>query len=182
MIMGASITVVDIILLICFIPAIIGGIKTGFVKQVAALAALILGAWAAWYFSDFFAHNVNIWLETNRVLTQIIAFAGVFLIVILFINMIGHAIHALVNLVLLGWLDKLLGVVFAFLKYAFIISMVIYFLESINDLYSFLPVETISQSKLYGVISSFAPTILPFIEKLHETGKEVGTMLSDLQF
>jgi membrane protein required for colicin V production len=180
--MGSSISAVDIILLLCFIPAVIGGIKTGFIKQVAALAALILGAWAAWYFSDFFAHNVNIWLETNRVLTQIIAFAAVFLVVILFVNMIGHAIHALINLVLLGWLDKLLGVFFAFLKYAFVLSMVIFLMESLNDLYPFLPMDTISQSKLYGVISSIAPTIFPFIEKLHETGKEVGTMLSYIQF
>jgi len=180
--MGSSINAVDIILLICFIPAVIGGIKRGFVKQVASLVALILGVWAAWYFSDFFAHNVNIWLETNKVLTQIIAFAAVFLIVILFINMIGHTIHALVNLVLLGWLDKLLGVLFAFLKYAFIVSMVIFFLESLNELYSFLPTDIISQSKLYGILSSIAPAIFPFIEKLHETGKEVGTMLSNLQF
>jgi len=180
MIMGFN--AVDIVMLLCFIPAVFGGIKRGFIKQAVALIALLLGVWAAWYFSSFFAENVNIWLKTNRILTQIIAFAAVFLVVILVVNMVGHAIHALINVVLLGWLDKILGVIFAFLKYAFIFSVIIYLAESLNELYHFLPQETLTESALYKMISKIAPAIFPFIEKLHETGKEVGTMLSLVRF
>ncbi len=180
MIMGFN--AVDIVMLLCFIPAVFGGIKRGFIKQVVALIALLLGVWAAWYFSSFFAENVNIWLETNRILTQIIAFAAVFLAVVLVVNLIGHAVHALINVVLLGWLDKILGVIFAFLKYAFIFSVIIYLAESLNELYHFLPHETLADSVLYKMISKIAPAIFPFIEKLHETSKEVGTMLSLVRF
>ena len=43
--------IMDIILLLCFIPAIISGLARGFVKQVADLVTLVLAAWAAYYFS-----------------------------------------------------------------------------------------------------------------------------------
>ncbi len=159
---------IDIILLICFIPALFGGIKSGFIKQVAALAALLIGIWAGWQFSSFFAESVNIWSDTNKILVKIISFAAVFLIVVFVINLIGHAIHGILNLVMLGWLDKLLGVLFSIVKYGFILSMIIFFMESLNSLYPFLPQQTLDSSKLYGFISSIAPTIFPFIKSLIE--------------
>jgi membrane protein required for colicin V production len=172
--MGHNVNLIDIILLICLIPALFGGVKSGFIKQVAALVALLAGIWAGWHFSTLFAESVNIWSDTNRILVKIISFAAVFLIVVFFVNLIGHSIHGIVNLVMLGWLDKLLGVIFAIVKYGFILSMLIYFIESINNLYSFLPRETLDSSRLYGFISSLAPTLFPFIDKLMESGKEVG--------
>ena len=41
----------DIILLICFIPAIVRGIQKGFVEQLVAIVSILLGAWLAFKFS-----------------------------------------------------------------------------------------------------------------------------------
>ena len=38
--------ILDIILLLCFVPAIVGGISKGLVKEVVDLAAVLLAAWA----------------------------------------------------------------------------------------------------------------------------------------
>ena len=48
----------DIILLILFIPAIIRGISKGFIEQIIALASLFLSAWLAYLFSN----TVSGWL------------------------------------------------------------------------------------------------------------------------
>ena len=50
--------VLDIVLIILFIPAIIRGISKGFIEQVIALASLFLSAWLAYLFAD----KVGTWL------------------------------------------------------------------------------------------------------------------------
>lgn len=51
--------VLDIVLIILFIPAIIRGISKGFIEQVIALASLFLSAWLAYLFAD----KVGTWLS-----------------------------------------------------------------------------------------------------------------------
>ena len=70
------------------------------------------------------------------------------------------------KLALLGWLDKLLGVVFAIIKYAFIISVIIYLLNSLDNLFEFLPKETLEKSRLYAFVSKVAPAIFPYLKNL----------------
>ena len=43
--------ILDIILLLCFVPAIVSGISKGFIKEVVDLAAVLLAAWAAFHFA-----------------------------------------------------------------------------------------------------------------------------------
>ena len=42
----------DIILLVCFVPAIVRGIQHGFISQVVSLVSVILGIWLAFHFSE----------------------------------------------------------------------------------------------------------------------------------
>ena len=42
----------DIILLVCFVPAIVTGIQRGFIAQVVSLVSIILGIWLAFHFSE----------------------------------------------------------------------------------------------------------------------------------
>ena len=67
---------------------------------------------------------------------------------------------------LLGWLDKLAGIIFALIKYAFIFSILIYLLESLNELFKFLPKETLDNSVLYGYLSKVAPVVFPYLKNL----------------
>ena len=43
--------VIDIILLICFVPAVIMGLRKGFIAQVIAIISIILGIWLSFQFS-----------------------------------------------------------------------------------------------------------------------------------
>ncbi len=163
--------IIDIIFLLCLIPALFGGIKKGFIRQLAALAALLLGVWIAWRFSHLFTDLVRSWTKTDGTITQIITFAALFFGVILLINLLGRLLQGLINLALLGWLDKMLGVLFAILKYSFIISILIYLLESLDKLYPFLPRELILESSLYPIISKLSSLIFPFLKIVNETIK-----------
>ncbi|MDD2490867.1 MAG: CvpA family protein [Bacteroidales bacterium] len=161
-----SLNTVDVIILICLIPALFAGFMKGFVRQAAAVMALILGIWAGYHFSDFVSSKLINWINVEQNLLNIISFAIIFIGVLLLVNLAGKAVESLVKLVLLGWLDKLMGIIFALIKYAFILSVLVYLLESLDELFQFLPKETIDDSLLYGYLSKIAPAIFPYLKNL----------------
>jgi membrane protein required for colicin V production len=164
--MNTTIDAVDVFFLICFIPAVIGGLMNGLVRQVASLVALILGIWAGWHFSSLVAQGIQVFIKNNDSLVNIISFAIVFIIVLILVNMIGRGLSKIVQLALLGWLDKLLGVIFGIVKYTFVLSVLIYFINSLNDLYSFIPDDLFSGSRLFPILEKIAPSVFPYLEKL----------------
>ncbi len=164
--MDTTIDAVDIFFLICFIPAVIGGLMNGLVRQVASLVALILGIWAGWHFSSLVAQGIQMFIKDNDSLVNIISFAIVFIVVLILVNMIGRGLSKIVQLALLGWLDKLLGVIFGIVKYAFVLSVLIYFINSLNDIYSFIPDDLFSGSRLFPILEKIAPSVFPYLEKI----------------
>ena len=161
-----SLNTADLIILICLIPAIFAGFMKGFVRQAAAVAALLLGVWAGYLFSDFVSTKLANWINVEQNILNIISFAIIFIGVLILVNLAGRAIEGLVKLVLLGWLDKLAGIIFALIKYAFIFSILIYLIESLDELFKFLPRETLQNSVLYGYLSKIAPVVFPYLKNL----------------
>lgn len=70
----------------------------------------------------------------------------------------------LVNFMMLGLINKLLGGLFIMLKYAFLVSVVFMFVNS-SEYYSVLSEEDREASILYEPVASLAPAILPEIQK-----------------
>ncbi|MEA4867733.1 hypothetical protein SDC9_92645 [bioreactor metagenome] len=165
--MGTLLNNVDILILLCFIPAVIGGIMSGLVRQLASILALVLGIWAGWHFSSLLSDGIKIWFKTENELLDIISFGIIFIAVIFAVNIIGKALSGVIKMVLLGWLDKLLGVIFAILKYSFIFSIIIYLLNSLDNLYPFLPHEMLAESTIYPIIKDLAPFLFPYLQKVN---------------
>ena len=74
-------TILDIILLLCFVPAVVAGISKGFVSQVVQIAALILGAWAAFHFSSVICDWLSQYLTMDGTMLKIIAFILVIIVI-----------------------------------------------------------------------------------------------------
>lgn len=164
--MGSSLNFLDIFFLICFIPAIIGGLINGLVRQLATLASLLLGIWAGWHFSELLSQWIRLLFHSDSKLIGIISFAIIFIAVLILVNLIGKALSGIIKFALLGWLDKLLGVVFGLIKYALILSVIIYFFNSINNLYEIVPAHRFASSSLYSLIAPLAPAIFPYLKSI----------------
>lgn len=161
-----SLNTADIIILICLIPALFAGFMKGFVRQAAAVLALVLGVWAGYHFSDFVSNKLLSWIKAEQNILDIISFAIIFIGILILVNLAGRAMESVIKLVLLGWVDKILGIIFALLKYAFVLSIVAYLLESFDELFQFLPKETLEGSVLYGYLSKIAPVVFPYLKNL----------------
>lgn len=157
--MHFSVNAIDLILLFFLIPGLIGGLIKGLMRQAAALVALVVGVWFALRFSTVLAALFKVWFETESSAIELIAFAVIFFLTLFFINIAGKILARLLKIVLLGWLDKLLGMVFGLLKYALIASVIIFLLTSLDSVYPFLPQEMLKNSTLFPMIRDFAPAI-----------------------
>lgn len=155
---------IDIVLGILLILAAIGGFKKGLVAEVASLAALILGIWGAIKFSyitsDFLVENFN--LQTEYL--NIISFAVTFVVIVILVHIVGNTITKMMDVVMLGFVNKLAGLVFGILKSALILSIVLVVFDKIDEDVHILPEKTKASSRMYEPIRSFAPTIFPFID------------------
>uniref|UniRef100_UPI003217EC3D CvpA family protein n=1 Tax=uncultured Draconibacterium sp. TaxID=1573823 RepID=UPI003217EC3D len=155
---------IDLILGILLILAAINGFRKGLISEVASLAALILGIWGAIKFSyittDFLIDNFD--LQTEYM--NLISFAITFVVIVILVHIVGNTVQKLAETVMLGFVNKLAGLVFGILKSALILSIILVLFDKIDQDVHILNENTKENSRMYEPIRSFAPTIFPFID------------------
>ena len=156
----------DIIILLCFIPAIITGLKKGLVTQIFEIVSVIAGAWLSYRFSGLLCKYLAPYIETSEPILHIIAFVIIMIVAVLFFRLIGKGVETIVKLVLLGWLNKLLGVVFAILKVGLILGLVIIVFNTINAQVGLVKDEVLSSSVLYEPLKNAAYSVFPYFKEL----------------
>ena len=67
--------------------------------------------------------------------------------------------------VALGFVNRLLGIVFGLIKSVLILSVIFVVLNAIDARRPFLPKEKIGKSMLYNPISDIAPALFPIISE-----------------
>lgn len=158
--------ILDIILLICFVPAVIQGFRKGFISQVIAIISIIAGVWL----SVQFASPVTAWLaqyiQGSEQVLKVVSFALIFIAVAAGLAILGKLIEGTVKLIMLGWLNRLLGVIFSLIKAGLIVGLVIMAFCSLNNTFNFVSEETLSQSVLFPPLKNMAYTVFPYLKDL----------------
>ena len=131
-----------------------------------ALPRILERVWLSFKFSVPFGDWLKSFADLPGTVLHIIAFALILTIVMLVLTLIGKAIEKVVKLAMLGWLNKLLGIVFALLKAVLIIGLVIIIFDAIYNLIPFVSSDTLNESVLYNPIKSIANTVFPFLKEL----------------
>ncbi len=155
--------VLDIIFIIILLYGIIKGVIKGFVVEVASFVGVILGIYLAKYNSATLALFLNGLLNIAEEYNQAIAFVTIFVLVILICHILAKIVDKTLKLVMLGWLNKLLGAALGFIKYALIISIILNVLTGFNLSDKFLSSEKKEGSFLYKPLEKIVPEIMPFV-------------------
>ena len=158
--------ILDIILLVCFIPAIISGLRKGFIAQVVAIISIVLGVWLSVKSATLVGSWISQWIEASPQLINIISFAIIFIAVAVLLFTIGKLIEATIKIIMLGWINKLLGVLFSMLKCILIIGFLIIVFEAINDAFGLVPESYLSDSLLYAPFRDIADSVFPLFKEL----------------
>jgi membrane protein required for colicin V production len=148
--------IIDIAFFIAMILALFKGLRKGFVLGIFSLLAFIIGLAAALKLSAIVAG----YLQTNGVASSkwlpAISFFLVFIVVILLVGLGARLIKKTIDLAMLGWLDRLGGMVLYIIIYTIIFSIILFFAEKLLV----LKPETIADSVVYKYIQPWGPKVI----------------------
>ena len=154
---------IDLIIVVILILSMVSGFINGLIREVASLAALILGIWGAIKFSGFTAAKLYDYFDMTGHYVGIIAFLITFGIIVVIIHFIGILADKVANAAALGFINRLLGIAFGLFKTVLIMSVVFVVMRAIDAKRPFLPKEKLEESIFFNPIADIAPAIFPII-------------------
>jgi membrane protein required for colicin V production len=147
---------IDIVFAVLLVMAAVKGYQKGFVLAVFSILAFIIGLAAALKLSTavaaYLADSVNVsakWLP-------FIAFILVFLAVVIAVRLGGRFIEKTIQFALLGWANRIAGILLYAALYTIILSIVVFYAEKMM----LLQPAVIQSSLTYTFIKPAGPLVI----------------------
>ena len=164
----------DIIFAIILIIAVIKGFRRGLIIGVFSFLAIIIGLAAAIKLSAVVAGYIGKAIKISDAWLPVISFAVVFIIVVLLVRLGANMIQKTVEISMLGWLNRLGGILFYLAIYIIVYSVVLFYAEQIK----LLRPGTAKESVTYSYIKPLGPKVIDGVAYLVPFFKN---MFTDLQ-
>ena len=147
---------IDIIAFILLVWAAFKGLRNGLIVGLFSFFAFIIGLAAALKLSAVAAEYIGTNTNIGKRWLPFIAFAGVFLIVVLLVRLGAKAIEGVLRMAMLGWLNKLGGILLYILLHFFIFSILLFYVDQLH----LIKKETLEAFVLFPYIQPLAPNII----------------------
>ena len=161
--------ILDVIALILLMAAIVKGMRNGIVVAVFSFFSFAIGLAAALKLSAVVATRLSASTNLSQKWLPVLAFILVFFAVALLVRFGAKAIEAALKLAMLGWLNKLGGILFYLLLYLLIFSVVLFYGRQLD----IIKPEMAELSFSYPFIYPLAPelmsglsVVLPFLKDM----------------
>ena len=145
--------IIDIIFILLLIFATVKGYRNGFIIAVFSFLGIIIGLAAAMKLSAVVAGWLKNSTNISAAWLPFLSFLAVMIGVILLVRLGAVFIQKTLELVLLGWLNKLTGIVLYAALYITIFSVVLFYAEKIQ----WIKPGTLLASKTYTFIQPWGP-------------------------
>ncbi len=113
----------DIIILVIAGVGVISGLRRGFVKELSGVIALIMGYIGASTLAPHIEPMISKILDGDKVFMAGVAWVIAFLIIVLAFNLLGMLVARILEIAMMGTLDKLLGGIFGAAKAILLMSL-----------------------------------------------------------
>ncbi len=129
MISLADITSFDVVVVVLLVGFVVRGVWIGFMRQLAAFLALVGSYWLAGRYSGLVIPYVEQFIS-NPKMVFLVSFGLLFLVSALLFILGGKVLRRVMEISLLGWFDRFLGLLLGLVKGAAITSLLYMFLAS----------------------------------------------------
>lgn len=143
----------DIIFAALIVFAVLKGYQRGLIVGLFSLVAVIIGLAAAMKLSVVMADYLGKAVNISNQWMPVISFAVVFLLVILLIRLGAKAIEKTVEMAMMGWLNKIGGIILFAAIYITVFSVLVFYAEQLK----LLKPDTIDKSVTYSFIQPWGP-------------------------
>lgn len=167
--------ILDIIIAVILLLAVIKGYRQGLIVALFSVLAFIVGLAAAIKLSAVVAGYLGSAVKISDKWLPIISFAVVFLIVALLVRLGAKFLQKSVELAMLGWLNKLGGILLYAGLYILIFSILIFYADQLG----FIKSETKNESVAYAYVQPWGPTLMEGLGKIIPVFKGMFKDLED---
>jgi len=164
---------IDLVLSALFIYGSIIGFRKGLVREIASLLGLFISLISVYSFSDYLSNLIEEFLNLSTTIAYIISCLILFLTTIYLVSYIAKLITKALNIIALGFLNRIAGFIFGLLKWVIISSSLILIINKIfffNEISEQLKSDQMKSSIIYESLSKIGEFIFEVIEK--KNGKE----------
>lgn len=154
----------DILIAIPLLWGMFRGFKRGLIIELCTLMALVLGIYGAIVFGDSARKFLENSYNTDPQISLVLAFALVFIVIVIAVFIFGKVLEKIINLVALGMINKIFGLVFGGIKFLLILSGIVFILNGIPLTQNIIPVKWKSESILYPIVRSVVHKISPLLD------------------
>lgn len=158
---------IDIILILFLCYFVWKGLKNGLVKELASLTALIAGIFIAIRFSDLVASLLKDKAGFSSEYMPIIAFAIIFITVVVLIFMFAKILDKFIKAIKLQWLNKTGGIIFSVLKFMLIFGGLFFLICQFNQRINISTPSFIDKSFLFKPFLKVFDFIFPYAQNLY---------------
>ena len=146
----------DIIYTVLLFLAVFRGYRQGLIIGLFSLVAVIIGLAAAMKLSVVAATWIGKEVNVAEKWLPLVSFIVVFIVVVLLIRLGAKAIESMVEVVMLGWLNKLAGMLLYAVIFTLIFSVLLFYAEQMQ----LLQPSTIKSSVTYEYIQPWGPKVI----------------------
>ena len=154
--------IIDIFFVLFLLLGIITGARKGFIHSIFSFVAFLAGIIAGLKYTDEFSLWLHDFLNIHSKYLPFIAFGLIFIVVVILLNLLSRLIEKVVNILMLGFFNRLGGVIFWSLIYVLGFSILLWFLNQVH----FISPEAKVESQVYFYIEPFAPIAFSLMAKL----------------
>jgi membrane protein required for colicin V production len=147
---------IDILVLVLLVMALFKGLRNGLIIAVFSLLAFMIGLAAALKLSAVAADYLGKNSSLSGRWVPVLAFLLVFIAVVLLVRLGAKMLEKVLSLAMMGWLNKIGGVLFYVLLYLFIFSIVLFYATQLK----IIQTETAQVSISYPYLYPLAPKVM----------------------
>lgn len=165
----------DIIFAVLLVLAMLRGYRQGLIIGLFSLVSIIIGLAAAMKLSTVVARWIGSAVKVSEEWLPLISFIVVFIAVLLLVRLGAKAIERTVEVVMLGWVNKLAGILLYTAIYILVFSVLLFYTEQMQ----LLQPETIGQSVTYSYIQPWGPKVINGFGSLIPVFKDMFSELEE---
>ena len=139
------------------------GYKRGFIIEVSSILSILLGLIGSFTISNNSNNFLLFFFKENSLPPKWIIFIISFIIIIFFTSFFAKYLTNFLKKIYLGRINKLLGLIFGFVKFAALICIFSFLLEEFLLFISFENDSVFSESYILPIISNLNEIILNYL-------------------
>ena len=165
--------VIDIIILVVIGLGVIQGLIKGSIKELAAIVGFVAGLLLARALFGTVAEFLAPALGTSITIAQILSFILIWVAVPIGCSLVASVLTKALNVINLGWLNRLAGALLGAVKMMLLVGLGIYVLEYIDPKSEMISRATKRTSLLYGPMKEFVDQCWPVFKDMTDDIKDV---------